>query len=131
MTQRQRQWQPVSRDGKGPASGGAYSPGVRAGGFVFVSGQIPRDPATGELKGDDIESQTRSCMANVQSVLEAAGASLADVVSVIVYLANVDDWGRFNTVYKEIMAAPYPTRTAVGADLRGILIEISAVAFIG
>jgi 2-iminobutanoate/2-iminopropanoate deaminase len=131
MTQRQRQWQPVSRDGKGPASGGAYSPGVRAGGFIFVSGQIPRDPATGELKGDDIEGQTRSCMANVQSVLEAAGASLADVVSVIVYLANVDDWARFNAVYKEIMEAPYPTRTAVGADLRGILIEISAVAFTG
>src|SRR5262245_20577076 len=131
MTQRQRQWQPASRDGKAPASGGAYSPGVRAGGFIFVSGQIPRDPSTGELVGDDIESQTRQVMANVRSVLESAGANLADLVSVTVYLADVDDWGRFNTVYKEIMEPPYPTRTAIGANLRGILIEISGIAYVG
>jgi 2-iminobutanoate/2-iminopropanoate deaminase len=112
MTQRPRQWQPVSRDGKAPASGGAYSPGVRAGGFVFVSGQVPRDPATGQLVGDDVESQTRQVMANVKSVLEAAGGSLADLVAVTVYLADVGDWGRFNAVYKEIMEPPYPTRTA-------------------
>lgn len=131
MTQGQQQWQPVQRSGGGPAPVGAYSPGVRAGGFVFVSGQIPRDPATGELVGDDIEGQTRQVMTNVRTVLEAAGARLADLVSVTVYLADVDDWGRFNTVYKEIMATPYPTRTAVGANLRGIMIEISAVAFVG
>jgi 2-iminobutanoate/2-iminopropanoate deaminase len=56
---------------------------------------------------------------------------LSDVVSMVVYLADVDDWGRFNTVYKELMSPPYPTRTAVGANLRGILIEISAVAYAG
>jgi 2-iminobutanoate/2-iminopropanoate deaminase len=131
MTQRERQWQPVLFGGDVPAPAGAYSPAVRAGGFVFVSGQVPRDPASGELVGDHIESQTRQVMKNVQRALEAAGASLADVVSMVVYLADVDDWGRFNAVYKELMPAPYPTRTAVGANLRGITIEISAVAYVG
>jgi 2-iminobutanoate/2-iminopropanoate deaminase len=131
MTQRERQWQPVLLGGNVPPPAGAYSPAVKAGGFVFISGQIPRDPATGELVGDDIESQTRQVIANVKRALEAAGASLSDVVSMVVYLADVDDWGRFNTVYKELMSPPYPTRTAVGANLRGIMIEISAVAYVG
>src|SRR5947207_2752309 len=131
MTQRERQWQPVLLGGNVPPPAGAYSPAVRAGGFVFVSGQIPRDPVTGELVGDHVESQTRQVLANVQRALEAAGASLADVVSMVVYLADIDDWGRFNSVYKEVMSAPYPTRTAVGANLRGITIEISAVAYVG
>jgi 2-iminobutanoate/2-iminopropanoate deaminase len=65
----------------------------------------------------------------VRDVLGAAGATLEDVVSVVVYLANVDDWGKFNDIYKEIFRPPYPSRTAVGASLRGILVEVSAVAF--
>jgi len=131
MTQRKRQWQPVLLGGNVPPPAGAYSPAVRAGGFVFVSGQVPRDPVSGELVGDHVESQTRQVLANVQRTLEAAGASLADVVSMVVYLADVDDWGKFNSVYKEVMPAPYPTRTAVGANLRGITTEISAVAYVG
>jgi len=131
MTQRERQWQPVRLGGDVPAPAGAYSPAVRAGGFVFISGQIPRDPVSGEIVGNDVESQTRQVIANVRRGLEAAGATLADVVSMVVYLADVDDWGRFNTVYRELMPTPYPTRTAVGANLRGITIEISAVAYIG
>ena len=131
MTQRERQWQPVMLGGDVPPPAGAYSPAVKAGDFVFVSGQVPRDPATGELVGDDVESQTRQVIRNVERALTAAGASLADVVSVTVYLADIDSWGRFNTVYKEIMPQPYPTRTALGASLRGILVEISAVAFVG
>jgi 2-iminobutanoate/2-iminopropanoate deaminase len=131
MTQRERQWQPVRLGGDVPAPAGAYSPAVRAGGFVFISGQIPRDPVSGEIVGDDVESQTRQVIANIRRGLEAAGATLADVVSMVVYLADVDDWGRFNTVYKELMPTPYPTRTAVGANLRGITIEISAVAYVG
>jgi len=67
----------------------------------------------------------------VRNALSAAGASLDDVVSVIVYLSDVDLWGRFNAVYKETFRAPYPTRTAVGASLRDILIEVSAVAYVG
>jgi 2-iminobutanoate/2-iminopropanoate deaminase len=131
MTQRERQWQPVLFGGNVPPPVGAYSPAVKAGGFVFVSGQIPRDPVSGELVGDDVESQTRQVIRNIERALESAGASLSDVVSMVVYLADVDDWGRFNTVYKELMSPPYPTRTAVGANLRGIMIEISAVAYVG
>lgn len=131
MIQRERQWQPVRLGADVPAPAGAYSPAAKAGGFVFVSGQVPRDPVTGEMAADDIESQTRQVMRNVERALVAAGAALGDVVSVIVYLANADDWGAFNAVYKEIMPQPYPTRTAVGAQLRGILIEVSAIAYVG
>ena len=131
MIDRERQWQPVRLGNDVPAPAGAYSPAARAGGFVFVSGQVPRDPANGKLVGDDIEGQTKQVVANVQRALRAAGAELSDVVSVIVYLADIDDWGRFNEVYKTLMPQPYPTRTALGASLRGILVEMSAVAFVG
>ena len=131
MTQRERQWQPVLFGGNVSPPVGAYSPAVKAGGFVFVSGQVPRDPVSGELVGNDVESQTRQVIRNIERALESAGASLSDVVSMVVYLADVDDWGRFNTIYKELMSPPYPTRTAIGANLRGITIEISAVAYVG
>jgi len=131
MTQRERQWQPVRLGDDVPPPAGAYSPAVRAGNLVFVSGQVPRDPVTGVLVGDDVESQTRQVIANVSRALEAAGAALSDVVSVTVYLADIDDWGRFNAAYKEVMPAPYPTRTALGANLRGILVEVSAIAYVG
>jgi 2-iminobutanoate/2-iminopropanoate deaminase len=131
MTQRERQWQPVKLGGDVPPPAGAYSPAAKAGGFVYVSGQVPRDPVSGELVGDDVESQTRQVIKNIERALAGAGATLSDVVSVIVYLADIDDWGRFNTAYKEIMPPPYPTRTALGANLRGIFVEISAVAYVG
>lgn len=131
MTQRERQWQPVRLGSDVPPPAGAYSPAAKAGGFVFVSGQVPRDPVTGKLVGDDVESQTKQVVANVERALRAAGAELSDVVSITVYLANIDDWGRFNDAYKSLMPQPYPTRTALGADLRGILVEISAVAYVG
>jgi len=131
MIQRERQWQSVRLGAEVPTPAGAYSPAARAGGFVFVSGQIPRDPVTGELAGEDIESQTRQVIRNVERALAAAGATLSDVVSVIVYLADANDWGAFNAAYKELMPQPYPTRTAVGAQLRGILVEVSAIAYVG
>ena len=131
MIQRERQWQAVRLGPEVPPPAGAYSPAAKAGPFVFVSGQVPRDPATGELIGNDVEGQTKQVMANVERALRAAGAELSDVVSVTVYLSNIDDWGRFNTVYKELMPQPYPTRTALGADLRGILVEVSVVAYVG
>src|SRR5215216_2352292 len=101
MTRRERQWQPVRLGDDVPPPVGAYSAAARAGGFVFVSGQVPRDPVSGALIGDDVESQTKQVVANLSRVLEAAGASLSDVVSVIVYLADIGDWGRFNAAYKE------------------------------
>jgi len=125
-----RSWQPASLPADIPKPVGAYSPAVRAGDFVFISGQVPRDPRTGALPGEDIESQVRQCLANVKGALAAAGAALDDVVSTTVYLADVDDWGKFNDIYKETFRPPYPTRTAIGAYLRGILVEISAVAYL-
>ena len=102
---------------------------MRAGDFIFVSGQVPRDPRTGALAGSDFASQSRQVFANIRGVLEASGATLDDVVSVIVYLTNVDDWGEFSDLYKQAFREPYPSRTAVGANLRGILVEVSAVAY--
>ena len=114
-----------------PPPKGPYSPAVRAGGFIYVSGQTPRDAISGALVGHDVETQTRQTLSNVQRLLAEAGASMSDVVSVIIYLANVDDWATMNSVYTDFFTAPFPSRTAVGVDLRGILVEISAVAYAG
>ena len=122
-------WIPVYLPADAPPPKGPYSPAVRAGDFVYVSGQTPRDPVTGELLGTDVASQTRGTIANLQCVLEQAGASLEDVVSVTVYLQRSDDWDAMNAVYRDVFRGPYPSRTTVGADLRGILVEISAVAY--
>ena len=124
-----RSWQPVMLPADVPRPVGPYTPAVRAGDLIFVSGQVPRDPRTGELAGNDFETQARKVLENVRGVLAAAGATMDDVVSTIVYLTDVDDWGKFNEVYKEFFHAPFPTRTAVGAQLRGIRVEVSAVAY--
>lgn len=110
MTQRERQWQPVRLGDEVPPPAGAYSPAARAGGFVFVSGQVPRDPVTGALVGDDVESQTEQVIANIKRALEAAGASLTDVVSIIVYLADIDDW--VDSTRSTRRSCPRPIRRA-------------------
>lgn len=114
-----------------PPPKGPYSPAVRAGHFIYVSGQTPRDPITGELVGGDVSAQTRQTLDNVRRVLAAAGATLSDVVSVTIYLEHMDDWATMNDVYAEYFAAPFPSRTTVGASLRDILVEINAIAYIG
>lgn len=129
MSASNRPWLPVNLPDV-PAPAGAYSPGVRAGNLLFVSGQTPRDPATGQIVGETIEEQTRVTMENVARIVRTAGATMQDVVSVTVYLSDEDNWGRFNEVYKSMMTPPYPTRAVVGAELRGILVEISAIAYI-
>jgi len=126
-----RSWTPITLGADYPAPAGPYSPAVRAGDFLYVSGQVPRDPRTGELLGATIEEQAHGTLANLRRVLAAAGASMDDVISVIVYLADEDDWGAFNAVYREAFRTPYPSRTVVGAGLRGVLVEVSAVAFFG
>lgn len=127
-----RAWTPITLGGDVPPPKGAYSPGVRAGDLLFVSGQVPRDPRTGALVGEgDVAAQTRQTFENLAGVLAAAGATLADVVSLTVHLAHTDDWAAFDAVYRTVMPPPYPTRTVVGAELRGILVEVTAVAWLG
>jgi 2-iminobutanoate/2-iminopropanoate deaminase len=125
----ERQWQPVPQGAGIAAPAGAYSPGIRAGDFIFVSGQIPKDPVTGALVTGSVAEQTRQVIRNVQGVLEAAGAALSDLVAINVYLSDPGMWGEFNEAYLAALDAPYPTRTTVGAGLRGIDVEISGVAY--
>lgn len=128
MADDDRAWNPVTLGEGYPPPKGAYSPGVRAGELLFVSGQVPRDPRTGEFTGGDVVAQTRRTLDNLRLVLERGGATLDDVVSVTVYLADEDDWDAFNGVYRETFRPPYPARAVVGAGLRGVLVEVSAVA---
>ena len=130
MAHHPRSWQPITLGPDVPAPLGAYSPGTRAGRMVFVSGQTPKDPRTGVVEGADITSQSRRTLENVRAVLEAGGASLGDVVMVTVYLADESHWTEFNDVYRTVFSPPYPARAVVGAGLRGILVEISAVAWV-
>lgn len=126
-----RRWHPVALAPDVPPPAGAYSPAVRAGPFVFVSGQVPKDPRSGQVVGDEVREQTAQVLRNLAGALEAAGASLADVVSMSVFLADERDWPAFNEVYRDALVPPYPTRTVVGARLRGILVEVSAIAYVG
>lgn len=116
---------------KGAGPMGAYSQGLRAGDFVYVSGQGPVDPETQQIVGDTIEEQVALTLANVQAVLEAAGASMADVVRSTVHLADIGDFQRFNAVYAEHFPDPKPTRTTVQSVLPGIMVEIDVVAYTG
>ncbi len=129
MSPSDRHWTPVTLPDVPPPAG-AYSPGVRAGNLYFVSGQTPRDPATGQIVGSTIEEQTIRTLENVRGVLQAGGLTLAHVVSVTIYLTDENDWGTVNAIYQTVFAPPYPTRAVVGASLRGILVEISAIAYV-
>lgn len=113
-----------------PAAIGPYSQGVAAGSTVYVSGQLPIDPATGEFPGADIVSQTRQSLKNLQSILEANSMSMADVVKTTVLLADIAEFSQMNGVYAEFFAEPYPARAAfqVAALPRGARVEIEAVA---
>lgn len=114
-----------------PRPKGAYSPAIRAGDLLFVSGQVPTDPATGEIVAGDVAEQTRAVIANLRRVLEAAGAGLEDLVAVTVYLDDIEDWDAFNEAYRAEMPEPRPSRTTLGAGLHGFLVEISAIAYVG
>jgi 2-iminobutanoate/2-iminopropanoate deaminase len=127
----QQKWQPVDPGPGFKTPVGAYSFVTRANGFLFVSGQVPTDPATGEVQGEDIGAQTRYVISKLDRILTAAGSSLRDVVSVTAYLEDIADWDAFNVVYRESFSAPYPARTTVGAQLHGVLVEITAVAVAG
>lgn len=115
----------------GPKPGGAYSPGLRVGDFVFVAGQVGKDPATGQLAGTTIEEQTRQTLENLKAILEAGGATMADVVKVTAHLQDMNMFDGYNKVYTNYFPDPKPVRTTVGSDLRGLLVEIDAIAYIG
>jgi 2-iminobutanoate/2-iminopropanoate deaminase len=119
------------RTDEGAAPLGAYSQGIRAGDFVYVAGQGPIDPATGKITGETIEEQVQLTLQNVQAVLEAAGATTADVVKATVHLADIGDFQRFNAVYAEVFPDPKPARTTVQSVMPGILVEIDVVAYTG
>ena len=130
MTMSDRRWTPVFLPPHVPLPAGAYSPAVRAGDFVYVSGQVPKDFRTGAVVGETVEEQAQQVMRNLLEVLTAAGASLDDVVSATIYLVNEQDWTSVNNLWTTFFRAPYPSRTTVGARLRGVLIEVSAVAYL-
>lgn len=113
-----------------PAAIGPYSQAVQAGNMLFVSGQIPIDPATGEFAGADIATQTNQSLTNIKNILAAAGYSLNDVVKTTVLLADIADFAAMNAVYAEYFNENKPARACFAVkDLpRGALVEIEAIA---
>ncbi len=122
--------QAVSSDAA-PAALGPYSQAIVAGGFVFVSGTAGIDPETGAI-AEGIEAQTEQALKNVSAVLEAAGASMADLVKTTIFYADVDDFAKLNEVYASFMPDPPPARSAP-ANVRlprGLLVSIEAIALL-
>ena len=113
-----------------PAAIGPYSQAIVAGNTIYVSGQLPIDPATGAFAGEDIASQTRQSLKNLQAILEAAGYTMNDVVKTTVLLADIADFAAMNGVYAEFFTENKPARAAFAVkDLpRGALVEIEAIA---
>jgi reactive intermediate/imine deaminase len=113
----------------GESEGLPFSPAIKAGGMIYLSGQIGNLPGTFDMP-DGVAAQTRQTMENIKTVLEAAGASLYDVVKCTVFLDNIDDWGAMNEVYVTFWDGPPPARSALGADglALGALLEIECIA---
>ena len=113
-----------------PAAIGPFSQAVQAGNMLFVSGQLPVDPKTGEFAGNDIETQTKQSLTNIAAVLEEAGFSMSDVVKTTVFMQNMDDFAKMNAVYASCFSEPFPARAAVevGCLPKKALVEIEAVA---
>jgi reactive intermediate/imine deaminase len=120
--------QPIHSD-RAPAAIGPYSQAVRRGETVFLSGQIPLDPATGLLVEGDIEAQARRAFDNLKAVCEAAGGSLDDVVRLGLYLIDLDQFARVNAVMSDYFEAPYPARSTIGVSSlpRGAQFEVDAI----
>jgi 2-iminobutanoate/2-iminopropanoate deaminase len=110
---------------------GPYSPAVRAGDFIYVSGQVPVDPATQKAVSGDIAVETRRVLDNIKLILKGCGAEMSDVVRCTVFLADQADFAAMNTVYAEFFGDAKPTRTTVvaGFVLPGIKVEIDAIAY--
>lgn len=123
----------IIQTSEAPKAIGPYSQAVRVGDLVFLSGQIPLDPASGNIVEGDIVVQTRRVMENLGAVLHAAGASFAEVVKTTIFLADLGHFARMNEVYGSYFASEPPARATVqvGALPRGVLIEIDMIAHVG
>ena len=117
---------------KAPKAIGPYSVAVKAGNFVFCSGQGGLDPATGAVVEGGVEAETRQCFKNLQSVLEAAGSSLQNAVKTTVFLRDMNDFARMNAVYAEFFNGDFPARTTIQAAAlpRNIAVEIEVIALL-
>ena len=113
-----------------PAAIGPYSQAIQAGNTIYVSGQIPIDPATGAFAGNDITTQTRQSLNNIKAILAEAGADMSNVVKTTVLLADIADFAAMNAVYAEFFTAPFPARAAFQAAAlpKNALVEIECVA---
>ena len=116
-----------------PVPKGHYSPGILANGLVFVSGQLPVDPATGAMIEGTAEQQTERTLRNVELILRAAGSSLDRVVQMTIYIPDIELWGEVNAAYSRVMGSHRPTRAIVPVTPLhyGALIEIQAIALAG
>lgn len=115
---------------KAPAAIGPYSQAIEAGGMVFVSGQLPINPATGEFAEGGVKELTRQSLTNMQNILAEVGLTLDNVVKTTVFLADMSDFADMNEVYAEFFSAPYPARSAVAVKTlpKGALVEIECIA---
>ncbi|MBO4890123.1 MAG: RidA family protein [Lachnospiraceae bacterium] len=118
----------ISTD-KAPAAIGPYSQAVEAGGFVYASGQIPIDPATGNIP-EGIEAQAKQALTNVKNLIEAAGLTLDDVVKTSVFIKNMDDFAKVNEIYATFFTKDFPARSCVEVARlpKDVLIEVEVVA---
>ncbi len=115
---------------KAPAAIGPYSQAIKAGDFIYVSGQLPIDPATGAFASDEVKGQTRQSLTNIKAILEAEGLDMSAVVKTTVFMKDLAGFGDMNEVYAEFFKEPYPARAAfqVAALPKDALVEIEVVA---
>ncbi|HIY35760.1 MAG TPA: RidA family protein [Candidatus Paraprevotella stercorigallinarum] len=115
---------------KAPAAIGPYSQAIEVNGFVFASGQIPIDPATGEFVEGGIEEQTRQALTNASQIMAEAGIDLSHVIKTTVYLADMSDFAAMNKVYATFFKPPFPARSAVAVKAlpKGALVEVECIA---
>ena len=113
-----------------PAAIGPYSQAIEVNGFVYASGQLPIDPATGAFPEGGVQEQTRQSLINVKAILEEAGLTLANVVKTTVYLADVGDFAAMNEIYSQFFSQPFPARSAVAVKAlpKGALVEVEVIA---
>ena len=116
-----------------PSAIGAYSQGVRAGNFIFISGQIPLDPSTMEIVSDVFDKQVKQVLTNLEAVAKEADSTLSDIVKITVYLKNLEDFQSVNSAMSEVFSKPYPSRAAVEVSRlpKDVLVEMDAIIYIG